>query len=400
MEFKEKESSFRASPMESDLKVFLSGVTDKMKKDPKMDVSENQCAVKDEDSISLKRKRECYSSMLNWIVKVAKDPCNPAIGSLPERHKWKHYGDELHWKQILLVREAMLLKRNVDASSQQSIWQKKQKMHPSMYDVQSGSERPRFSQRLITAKNFSQKPQERFGSDSSSSNSQTDKDYDSSADSVGFWFNSRRQKRVPIGPLCQVDLQEFNGMDYQSDNPKWLGTQIWPLDKKEPIRSLIERDPIGKGRQDSCGCPFPSSSECVKFHIWEKRIKLKLELGSAFYKWEFDGMGEEVALSWTKEDEKRFTDIVESNRLSLDKYFWDELFKNFPSKGRAALVSYYFNVFLFRRRGEQNRNSTSKIDSDDEESEFGPIGNRFGQMADISPGAIFRSPKKSHLNSR
>lgn len=70
-----------------------------------------------------KRKRECYLSMLNWIGKVAKDPCNPEIGSLPERHKWKYYDSEQLWKQILLVREAMLLKRNIGTSSQQSIWQ-------------------------------------------------------------------------------------------------------------------------------------------------------------------------------------------------------------------------------------------------------------------------------------
>lgn len=76
-----------------------------------------------EDSGSKKRKRECYMGMLNWIRTVAKDPGGPAVEPLPERQKWKSYGNELPWKQIFAVREAMLLKRNVDAGSQQSVWQ-------------------------------------------------------------------------------------------------------------------------------------------------------------------------------------------------------------------------------------------------------------------------------------
>lgn len=90
-----------------------------------VNIHEEHCddQAMDKDPVSRKRKRECHLDMLNWIRKVAQDPCNPAIGSLPERHKWKYYGSELQWKQILLAREAMLLKKNVDARSQQSVWQ-------------------------------------------------------------------------------------------------------------------------------------------------------------------------------------------------------------------------------------------------------------------------------------
>ncbi|KAL0379499.1 UNVERIFIED_CONTAM: AT-rich interactive domain-containing protein 1 [Sesamum angustifolium] len=358
----------------------------------------------EDDPVCRKRKRECYMGMLNWIREVAKDPCDPAIGLLPERHKWKYYGSEVQWKQILMVREEMLLKRNVDTSPQQSVWQKKQKMHPSLYDNdQCSSERLRCSQRLLSAKDPSRKARERLNLESSSSDCESDDDSsdkpsDPTADSAGFW-GKHRQKRIPIGTPFQADLPEFCAADYESDS-KWLGTKIWPLDKGERKKSLIERDRIGKGRQEICGCQFPGSPECVRFHVREKRRKVKLELGSAFYRWKFDGMGEDVALSWTKEDEKKFQEIVESNRLSSEKYFWDELFKFFPNKGREVLVSYYFNVFLLRRRGQQNRSSTSKIDSDDEESEFGPIANKFGQIAAKSPGSIFCSPKKSHSNSR
>ncbi|CAA0842563.1 AT-rich interactive domain-containing protein 1 [Striga hermonthica] len=356
------------------------------------------------DFISRKRKRECYLSMLSWIREVAKDPCDFAVEPMPERHKWKCYGAEIPWKKILLAREAMLLKKNVDASSQQSIWQRKQKMHPSMYeDDQCNSERQRCSQRLLFAKDPSQKPRERLFQESSSSDFQSDEDkadrlFDSTAESTNFCANQRRQKRIPIGPNSQADIPDFVGEGYYRSDSQWLGTRIWPFEKGEQRSSLIERDPIGKGRQQTCGCEYPGSFDCVKFHVREKRVKLKLELGSAYSKWKFDNMGELVALSWTKEDESTFQRIVDSNRLSSEKYFWDELFKCFPKKGREALVSYYYNVFVLRRRGCQNRSGTSEIDSDDEDSEFGPIGNRFGQIAANSQSSIFCSPKKPHSN--
>lgn len=100
---------------------------------------------------------------------------------------------------------------------------------------------------------------------------------------------------------------------------------------------------------------------------------VKLELGSAFYGWKFDNVGEEVALSWTKGEENKFQDIVKSKPSYV--YFWDELFNVLPCKGRESLVSYYYNVFLLQHRGYQNRTYTSNIDSNDEESdssEFGP----------------------------
>ncbi|XP_073291219.1 AT-rich interactive domain-containing protein 2-like [Primulina huaijiensis] len=437
--------------VESDLKVFLSGIPDKTKKDveleklknntlklgdedqdivePNLDfkIFNNKCIneiagnvdvyekpsnikddngendqVSDEDSATRKRKRECYLGILNWLANIAKNPCDPAIGSIPEMQKWNHYGSEQMWKKILLVREKMLLKRNTDGTSQHSIWQKKQKMHPSMYEDQSVSERLRFSQRLLVAKDSSRKTKGQLCSESSSSGSQSDKcssdkQSDSTADSIGFGGNHTRKKHIPTGPNFQVDVPKCTEAAYDSDS-KWLGTRIWPLYKGEHNKNLIERDLIGRGRQESCGCQFPGSIECVRFHVGEKRTKVKLELGSAFYEWKFNSMGEENAISWTKQDENKFQDIVNSNRLSSEKYFWDELFKFFPRKGRAALVSYYFNVFLLRRRGQQNRNITSNIHSDDEDSEYGPICNRFGQMATQSPGSIFRSSKKTNMS--
>ncbi|XP_047949323.1 AT-rich interactive domain-containing protein 1-like [Salvia hispanica] len=345
----------------------------------------------DRDSISKKRKLECYTGTLNWIHKVGKDPTRVTVEPLPEGKKWKCYGSELPWKQILVIREAMLLKKNVNAGSQQSAWQKKQKMHPSMYDDdQCVSERLRCSLRVLSSKDPSQKSRNRGGAESSSSDFQTNED---NVDSP-IYLSIYRKKRVPIGSNHQADLLEFQGEDYESET-RWLGTKIWPLDKAEQKKkSLIERDRIGKGRQECCGCQFAGSLECVRFHIREKKLNVKLELGSAFNLWKLDMMGEDVAFSWTNEDRNKFQHTVQSNPLSSGKYFWNKLFKHFPQKGREALVSYYFNVFLLRCRANQNRTSPVNINSDDEGSGYGPIANRFGA------GLNFCSPNKPHLSSR
>ncbi|KAL6988320.1 hypothetical protein U1Q18_014070 [Sarracenia purpurea var. burkii] len=53
----------------------------------------------------------------DWVVEVAKNPCNPKFGSLPERPKWKYYGSEQLRKQVLLAREATFLTRNADINA-------------------------------------------------------------------------------------------------------------------------------------------------------------------------------------------------------------------------------------------------------------------------------------------
>ncbi|CAI9768887.1 unnamed protein product [Fraxinus pennsylvanica] len=352
-----------------------------------------------EDSASRKRKLECYCGMLDWVTKVAKDPCDLTIGD-----KWKSYGCDQLLEQVLLIRDAMLIRRNADSGNRQTISQKKQKMHPSLYNDRKGSERLRCSERLLSAKDSPKNSRDHINVKSPSSGSHSDEDCageqsNSPADSVGFAGNFHRKKKIPLGPLFQADVPDFCGKAYEIDC-KWLGTRTWPLEKQEQNKNLIERDPIGRGRRESCSCQFPGSLECVEFHVAEKRMKVSLELGSAFYNWKFNRMGEQVALSWTKEDGNKFQDIVKSNCSSSEKYFWDELFKLFPRKDREALVNYYYNVFLLRRRGYQNRKDANNIDSDDEESEFGPVGNRFGRKAANSPGSIFCTPKKSYSNIR
>ncbi|XP_059301618.1 AT-rich interactive domain-containing protein 1-like [Lycium ferocissimum] len=381
--------------------------------DGKISPDLNECIVKDdhndkhltsslvrEDENNRKRKRESYTDLLTWLTNVAIDPCDPAIGSLPERSKWKFYGNDVMWKQVLALRDEMLLKKSADTSAQCSIWEIKQKMHPSMYDDNASLERVRCSKRVLLTKNPLKKAP--FSALSSSSSPSDEDPIDGAADSsaesgIGLLWNQRR-KRIPVGPQFQADIPEWKQEKCESESDsKWLGTRIWPLDKQEQKRMLIERDPIGKGRQDTCGCQYPTSYECINFHLSEKRKKVKLELGSAFYRWKFDSMGEEGALSWTNEEEKKFQDIATMNPLSTDKSFWNEIFKLFPNRSRESLVSYHFNVFLLRQRGHQNRTTASNIDSDDDEPQYGPRTNCFGRDSTFS---IFCSPKKAHLDPR
>lgn len=368
-----------------------------------------------EESFCRKRKRDSFCGLLNWVLGVAKDPCDPEVGSLPERSMWKSHGKEEAWKQVLMAREAIFLKRQVELSADQ--WQKTQKMHPCMYDDQGSSYnlRERFKCRKLE-KTMSQG---RACSESSASQSDLDKNLctegmedgfdkhlpgttdlstaDSAIDKYASALDKYVPKRIPWGPRFEANLPEWTGVASESD-PKWLGTRVWPLEKVEH-RYLIERDPIGKGRQESCGCEVPGSIKCVRFHIAEKRLRVKLELGSAFYQWKFEKMGEEVKISWTEEEERRFEAILRSNPPPLQKCFWDQIFKIFPTKSRADLVSYYFNVFLLQRRGYQNRFTPNNIDSDDEE-ESGLVTNGIGHEADKSPTSILYSPKKPHTNFR
>jgi hypothetical protein len=70
-------------------------------------------------------------------------------------------------------------------------------------------------------------------------------------------------------------------------------------------------DLIGKGRKDVCRGKVQRSVECVRFHVAERRLQLRRELGPAFYGWGFDHMGEEIALSWTEEEEANFKAVMQ-----------------------------------------------------------------------------------------
>ncbi|KAL8101878.1 hypothetical protein AgCh_033685 [Apium graveolens] len=361
-----------------------------------MHVPDNACVGN--PVVSRKRKGEYISSlgMLKWITQVAKNSDDPAIGLLPEPSKWTSHGSNEYWVQALLAREALLVRRPIYADLEESSLQKKQKMHPSMYEdinvIHESTERVRCSKRFPLSKfqmdqtaPISIRCNPGHASPSKLASPSRDETYN-----VGKLPSSPRREgmlsrcaldvsreeapvyHVSIGVSFQAEISEWTDVASESDF-KWLGIQMWASDD-EDNNTAIEKHPIGKGRQITCDCSVPGSSACIRFHIAEKRLELKLALGvRLFYCWKFNRMGEEVSLSWTVEEEKRFKAMVLQESTGLNN-FWNNAFKLFPGKTRENLVSYYFNVFVLRRRSYQNRVTPETIDSDDDETEYGSLG--------------------------
>ncbi|KAM7471454.1 hypothetical protein LguiA_009637 [Lonicera macranthoides] len=191
------------------------------------------------------------------------------------------------------------------------------------------------------------------------------------------------QKQVSVGPDFQALIPEWCGQEvYQTFNcldsseasihsPRaskphlFAGTCVVPMPEVDP--STCIGDKVGDGRTNCC-CEDLGSVRCVRQHIIESREKLRRSLGEErFVELGFNEMGEVVGERWSKEDEQLFHEVVFSNPASLGKNFWDHLSVIFPFRTKKEIVSYYFNVFVLRRRAEQNRCSPMDIDSDNDE---------------------------------
>ncbi|KAJ0259135.1 AT-rich interactive domain-containing protein 1 [Hirschfeldia incana] len=308
-----------------------------------------------------KRKRECPLETLKWLREAAKDPCDASIGSLPDRSKWEAYGREEPWKELLLFRAS---RTNSDPACQK-IWQKIQKMHPSLYEDSAG---PGYNLR------------ERLRFDGSGSASDSSDEEDRPCARVGSQF--------------QAEVPEWIGVTSESDS-KSLGTRVWPL-SKEQINSnlLIERDPIGKGRQDPCGCQNSGSVECVRFHINTKREKLKLELGPAFYMWCFDSMGEGTLQYWTDLELKKVK-LLMTYPPTLTPSFFSGLKSILSSKSREEIVSYYYNVTLLQFIANLSRMTPGEVDSDtDQYYNLEPVNGDPTMEANTSQKPGLLTPKK------
>ncbi|KDP25411.1 hypothetical protein JCGZ_20567 [Jatropha curcas] len=350
-----------------------------------------------------KRKREPLSRMLDWVIQIAKCPDDSSVGEIPPLSKLKeHKGGEL-WAQVIRARDALMRRKQIESKSKRSLLQNNQKMHPSMYEDVSplsdqSAERLRCSERLpalvkprfCSCCNPCSSPLSKLTSPPKTESESGPKeqplvpdDLSAANTTLNPSGDEHIQRHALVGPRFQAEVPKWTGKVSESD-PKWLGTQVWPLANGD-CNSPFETDSIGKGRPSTCGCQLPGSVECVRFHIAENRMKLKLELGHVFYRWRFDRMGEEISLGWTAAEEKRFKDMVRFNPPSLDKCFWDDSRKYFPRKPKEELVSYYFNVFLVQRRSYQNRVTPKQIDSDDDESEFGSLGAAYGHKALMVP---------------
>ncbi|KQJ91902.1 uncharacterized protein LOC100830553 [Brachypodium distachyon] len=191
-------------------------------------------------------------------------------------------------------------------------------------------------------------------------------------------------KTVPIGPNYQAELPECasdrkrNSIDDYADlsssshvcagseaeSNKWIGNCIIPMPGSVELSSM----PKPVCCKADCRCVDEDSIECVSKHVREARERLMGALGpNTFKELGFCDMGEEVSLRWTEEEEHLFQEVVSSNPASLGRNFWDELLLAFPFKTSKELVSYYFNVFMLRKRAEQNRFDPMNVDSDNDE---------------------------------
>ncbi|XAR71287.1 hypothetical protein NMG60_11028480 [Bertholletia excelsa] len=186
------------------------------------------------------------------------------------------------------------------------------------------------------------------------------------------------RKQVCVGSEHQADIPEWNPnylsklscshVVHNRDDGDWAklaGTCIIPMPDKELSSDSFCLD---GGTIHHCNCLDRGSINCVRQHIREAREELRENLGqNLFEELGFCDMGEVVANKWTEEEEEMFHEVILSNSPSEDKNFWDHLSTVFPLRTKKELVSYYFNVFMLRKRAEQNRFDPLNIDSDNDE---------------------------------
>ncbi|KAM7276281.1 hypothetical protein ACFE04_018147 [Oxalis oulophora] len=333
-----------------------------------------------------KRKRDSLVNMLNWVIQIAKCPRDPSVGPIPHLFKRKaEVGDE-NCAQAIRAREVLYSQKHTNSTIGESFLQGNQKMHPSMYeDVVVSRRKPteklKSSERLppTLKKSHSDKMQLKKGPKGRGTEKGRSSSYRKKKTIPHMDFIP--EKRAREGPEYQTEVPEWTGVVSESDS-KWLGTRLWPLEE-ENQDTVIETNSIINGRRDLCICQLPGSVECYRFHIVENRMKLKLELGPVFYRWQFHRMGEEVTLRWTAEEEKRFKDLVMSEPSFLREGFRNGMSKYFPKMTRADVISYYFNVFKLQRRRYQNRVHflPHDISSDEDDYELGSIGMHYGHEA-------------------
>ncbi|XVF14371.1 hypothetical protein REPUB_Repub09cG0053100 [Reevesia pubescens] len=203
---------------------------------------------------------------------------------------------------------------------------------------------------------------------------------------------------VSIGPEHQADIPEWSQHDMKSSadcldslDPqvalksscagligdddyakKMMGTRVIPMPDSEATAKFHCED---VGHRIDCECIDPGSIRCIRQHVTEAREKLRDNLGlEIFQELGFCDMGEEVAKGWTEEEELAFHNVVLSNPVSLGKNFWGHLPAVLPFCTKKEFVSYYFNVFMLRKRAEQNRVDPINIDSDDDEWQTAECG--------------------------
>lgn len=182
---------------------------------------------------------------------------------------------------------------------------------------------------------------------------------------------SKDTRYIPYNQAELVQLSDSGNLVDDSDEDKWIGTCVIPMPDSEDCGSYCSRNCIG----NACKCLDQGSIRCVRQHVMEAREKLRENFGpKIFEELGFGDMGEGSSEKWTGEEEQEFHDIVFNNPMSMAKNFWDKLPVAFPSRTKKDIVSYYFNVFMLRKRAEQNRFDPVNIDSDNDEWQRSEVG--------------------------
>lgn len=191
-------------------------------------------------------------------------------------------------------------------------------------------------------------------------------------------LNSSPRKVIPIGPDHQADVPEFDrglAKIYRDNGgmERFLRHGVITLGHQIADSDIFKTD---------CKCLDGGSIRCVQQHVKEARLNLRKCYGNEkLVGMGMLDMGEEVAGRWTQEEERLFNGVVYSNPASIGRLFWRQLSIAFPSRRKKELVSYYFNVFILRRRAVQNRSPFLDNDSDDDEWR-GSYGRSFGNQVE------------------
>ncbi|KAJ7943365.1 AT-rich interactive domain-containing protein 2 [Quillaja saponaria] len=203
-------------------------------------------------------------------------------------------------------------------------------------------------------------------------------------------LNCAPRRLVPTGPNHQASIPTWRGSVHKmsgrrdtsnshSFSPALGSNDVIGTDNEEKLMgtcvismpdSSFSSSNSAKGGdwRIECNCLDCGSVRCVRQHVAEARENLKKTLGhESFMNLGFGNLGEEVACKWSEEEEEVFHEIVYSNPASSGRSFWKRLSGTFPSRSKKELVSFYYNVFILRRRAVQNRSRVLDIDSDDDE---------------------------------
>lgn len=177
---------------------------------------------------------------------------------------------------------------------------------------------------------------------------------------------------IPVGPRFQADVPDWtvpadkDNNDYEasnSENSRWLGTRVWPI---EIGNMIVSSRAIGKGRPHSCSCRSPGTAVCVKRHISEERLILQRELGPAFFSWKFDEIGDQASKAWSSKEEATFESLVKRKPQLNGKNFLKHALKSLPQKTRKTIINYYFNAFIPRQLSLQNRSPNNLVNISDD----------------------------------